>query len=80
MIVFLGIPLYVVIHGSLTTESNQFTWENFRLTWDNQSYRAAMKNSLILSVWTSVVGAVFGTWLAAAVVTAAQSPAHRLDR
>jgi putative spermidine/putrescine transport system permease protein len=70
VIVFLGIPLYVVIHGSLTTESNQFTWDNFRQTWDSQSYRAAFKNSLILSVWTSVVGAFFGTWLAAAVVTA----------
>jgi putative spermidine/putrescine transport system permease protein len=70
VIVFLGIPLYVVIHGSLTTESNQFTWANFRLTWDSPSYRAAMKNSLILSVWTSVVGAIFGTWLAAAVATA----------
>ena len=70
VIVFLGIPLYVVIHGSLTTESNQFTWDNFRQTWDSNSYRAAMKNSLILSVWTSLVGAVFGTWLAAAVVTA----------
>jgi len=68
--VFLGIPLYVVIHGSLTTESNQFTWDNFRQTWDSQSDRTAFKNSLILSVWTSVVGAVFGTWLAAAVVTA----------
>jgi putative spermidine/putrescine transport system permease protein len=70
MIVFLGIPLYVVIHGSLTTETNQFTWDNFRQTWSSPSYKTAFKNSLILSVWTSVVGAVFGTWLAAAVVTA----------
>ena len=70
MIVFLGIPLYVVIHGSLTTETNQFTWDNFKQTWDSPGYRAAFKNSLILSVWTSVVGAVFGTWLAAAVVAA----------
>jgi putative spermidine/putrescine transport system permease protein len=68
VIVFLGIPLYVVIHGSLTTESNQFTFDNFKQTWDSQLYRAAFKNSLILSVWTSVVGAIFGTWLAAAVV------------
>lgn len=68
MIVFLGIPLYVVVHGSLTTETNQFTWDNFRQTWDSQSDRTAFKNSLTLSIWTSVVGAVFGTWLAAAVV------------
>jgi len=70
MVVFLGIPLYVVIHGSLTTDSNQFTWSNFKQTWDSTGYRLAFKNSLILSVWTSLVGAAFGTWLAAAVVTA----------
>jgi len=70
MVVFLGIPLYVVIHGSLTTDSNQFTFSNFRETWSAPSFRLAFKNSLILSVWTSVAGAVFGTWLAAAVVTA----------
>jgi putative spermidine/putrescine transport system permease protein len=70
MIVFLGIPLYVVIHGAFTTETNQLTFANFRQTWDSAGYRLAFKNSLILSVWTSVIGAVFGTWLAAAVVAA----------
>lgn len=70
MIVFLGIPLYVVLHGSVTTDSNQFTWANFKLTWTSSSYREGFKNSLILSIWTSAVGAFFGTWLAAAVATA----------
>ena len=70
MIVFLGIPLFIVIHASLTTETNHFTFDNFKQTWDSPGYRLAFKNSLILSVWTSVVGAVFGTWLAAAVVAA----------
>ena len=70
MVVFLGIPLYVVIHGSLTTETNQFTFSNFKETWSSDAVRIGFKNSLILSVWTSVVGALFGTWLAAAVVTA----------
>jgi putative spermidine/putrescine transport system permease protein len=69
MIVFLGIPLYVVIHGSLTTESNQFTFSNFKMTWSSPAFRRAFENSLTLSLWTSVVGAVFGTWLAVAVVT-----------
>ncbi len=78
MIVFLGIPLYVVIHGSLTTESNQFTFSNFQMTWSSPAFRLAFKNSLILSLWTSVVGAVFGTWLAAAVVTA--KPGSMLHR
>jgi len=74
MIVFLGLPLYVVVHGSLTTESNlrswPFTWDNFKQTWDSPGYRLAMKNSVTLSLWTSIIGAIFGTWLAAAVVTA----------
>jgi putative spermidine/putrescine transport system permease protein len=70
MAVFLGLPLFIVVHGSLTTDSNQFTWDNFKQTWDNQGYRLAMKNSVILSLWTSLIGAVFGTWLAAAVVAA----------
>jgi putative spermidine/putrescine transport system permease protein len=68
--VFLGIPLFVVIHGSLTTESNQLTFANFKQTWSSDAVRIGFKNSLILSVWTSVVGAAFGTWLAAAVVAA----------
>jgi len=78
MIVFLGLPLYVVVHGSVTTESNQFTWDNFKQTWDNPGYRLAMENSLKLSLWTSIIGAVFGTWLAAAVV--ASKPGGLLHR
>ena len=70
MVVFLGIPLYVVVHGSLTTESNQLTFSNFTETWSSPAFRLAFENSLILSLWTSVLGAVFGTWLAAAVITA----------
>jgi putative spermidine/putrescine transport system permease protein len=70
VIVFLGVPLYVVVHGSLTTDSNQFTFSNFSTTFSYPSYREAFKNSLMLSLLTSVIGAVFGIWLAAAVVTA----------
>jgi putative spermidine/putrescine transport system permease protein len=70
MAVFLGLPLYVVVHGSLTTDSNQFTFSNFSTTFSYPSYRLAFENSLILSLWTSLFGAVFGIWLAAAVVTA----------
>ena len=70
MAVFLGLPLYVVIHGSLTTDSNHFTFENFKTTIDSPAYRDAFKSSLILSLWTSAAGAVFGIWLAAAVLTA----------
>jgi putative spermidine/putrescine transport system permease protein len=70
MAVFLGIPLYVVIHGSLTTDSNHFTFSNFSTTFSYPAYRQAFENSVILSLWTSLFGAAFGIWLAAAVVTA----------
>jgi putative spermidine/putrescine transport system permease protein len=70
VIVFLGIPLYVVVHGSLTTDSNHFTFSNFSTTFSYPSYRQGFKNSLLLALWTSALGAVFGIWLAAAVVTA----------
>lgn len=70
MIVFLGIPLYVVIHGAFTTDTNTLTLQNLKTTVSTAGYKDAFKNSLILSLWTSLIGAVFGIWLAAAVVTA----------
>jgi len=81
MVVFLGIPLYVVIHGALTTDSNQLTLENFKLTFSYPSFRLGFENSVILSLWTSLAGAVFGIWLAAAVVTARPGGAlHRITQ
>jgi putative spermidine/putrescine transport system permease protein len=66
--VFLGGPLYVVVHGAFTTESNQLTLNNFQQIFSQPQYTQALKNSLILSVWTAVGPALFGLWLAAAVV------------
>jgi putative spermidine/putrescine transport system permease protein len=66
--VFLGGPLYVVAHGAFTTESNQLTLNNFQQIFSQPQYTQALKNSLILSVWTAVGPALFGLWLAAAVV------------
>ncbi|MGO9976915.1 MAG: ABC transporter permease [Solirubrobacteraceae bacterium] len=68
VLVFLGLPLYMVVHGALTTDSGQLTFSNFTTTFNSPAYRTAFKNSVILSVWTSLVGALFGVWLAAAVV------------
>jgi putative spermidine/putrescine transport system permease protein len=68
VLVFLGLPLYMVIHGALTTDAGRFTLSNFKTTFTSPAYQSAFKNSVILSVWTSLVGAVFGVWLAAAVV------------
>jgi putative spermidine/putrescine transport system permease protein len=66
---FLGGPLYVVIHGAFTTENNQLTLSNFSQIFSQPQYTQALKNSLILSLWTAVGPALFGLWFAAAVVT-----------
>jgi putative spermidine/putrescine transport system permease protein len=66
--VFLGGPLYVVIHGAFTTENNQLTLDNFSQIFSQPQYTQALKNSLILALWTSIGPAIFGLWFAAAVV------------
>jgi putative spermidine/putrescine transport system permease protein len=68
VLIFLGLPLYEVVHGAFTTDAGQFTWHNFSTIFSESQYWVPLKNSLILSAWTAGVGAVFGTWLAAAVV------------
>ena len=70
VLVFLGLPLYMVVHGSLTTSTGGFTLDNFKSTFTSPEYKAAFENSLVLALWTSIAGAVFGVWLAAAVITA----------
>jgi putative spermidine/putrescine transport system permease protein len=66
--VFLGGPLYVVIHGAFTTENNQLTLDNFSQIFSQPQYTQALKNSLILALWTSIGPAIFGLWFAAAVI------------
>jgi putative spermidine/putrescine transport system permease protein len=66
--VFLGGPLYVVIHGAFTTENNQLTLDNFQQIFSQPQYTQALKNSLILSTWTAIGPAIFGLWFAAAIV------------
>jgi putative spermidine/putrescine transport system permease protein len=68
VLIFLGLPLYEVIHGAFTTDANVLTLQNFRAIFSGSQYWIPLKNSLILSAWTALVGAFFGTWLAAAVV------------
>ncbi len=68
--VFLGGPLYVVIHGAFTTADNQLTLDNFSQIFSQPQYTQALKNSLILALWTSIGPAIFGLWFAAAVVAA----------
>jgi len=66
---FLGGPLYVVVHGAFTTESNQLTLSNFQQVFSQPQYTQALKNSLILALWTAAGPALFGLWFAAAVVS-----------
>jgi putative spermidine/putrescine transport system permease protein len=68
VLIFLGLPLYEVVHGAFTTDAGQLTWHNFSTIFSESQYWVPLKNSLILSAWTAGVGAFFGTWLAAAVV------------
>lgn len=68
VLVFMGLPLYEVVHGAVTSDANQLTWHNFSTIFSSSEYWIPLKNSLVLSAWTSALGAIFGTWLAAAVV------------
>jgi putative spermidine/putrescine transport system permease protein len=68
VLIFLGLPLYEVIHGAFTTDAGKLTWHNFSTIFSQPQYWTLLKNSLILSAWTALAGAFFGTWLAAAVV------------
>jgi putative spermidine/putrescine transport system permease protein len=70
VLVFLGLPLYMVVHGSLTTSGGSLTLNNFKATFTSPEYKAAFENSLVLALWTSIAGAFFGVWLAAAVILA----------
>ncbi len=78
VLIFLGLPLYEVVHGAVTSDTGQLTWHNFSTIFSSSEYWIPLKNSLILSAWTALAGAFFGTWLAAAVV--ASKPGGLLRR
>jgi putative spermidine/putrescine transport system permease protein len=66
--IFLGAPLYVIVHGAFTNENNGFTLDNFSQVFGQSQYLLALKNSAILALWTSIFPALLGLWIAAAVV------------
>ncbi len=68
MAIFLGLPLYSVVHGALTNDNGQFTLSNMKAVFTQAQYTDALKNTLVLSVWTALIPAALGLWLAAAVV------------
>jgi putative spermidine/putrescine transport system permease protein len=79
VLVFLGLPLYEVLYGALTTSKGAITWYNFSQTFSQPQYRAEFESSLKIAAETALVGGFFGVWLAAAVVTAKpNSPLRRI--
>ncbi|HEX5812190.1 MAG TPA: ABC transporter permease subunit [Pseudonocardia sp.] len=79
LLVFLGGPLYFVISGALSDPDGRPTLANVVTALTEPQYHAAFAGSLEISAVTAVVGAVFGTFLAQAVVTARPgSPLRRI--
>jgi putative spermidine/putrescine transport system permease protein len=79
LLVFLGGPLYFVISGALSDPAGNPTLANVVAAVTEPQYRAAFASSVGLSVVTAVVGAVFGTFLARAVLTSRPgSPLRRV--
>jgi len=79
LLVFLGGPLYFVISGALSDPDGNPTIANVVAAVTEPQYRAAFASSVGLSIVTAVVGAVFGTLLAQAVLTSRPgSPLRRV--
>ena len=75
---FLGGPLYEVLYGALTSTKGALTWSNFATTF-SAPYPATFLSSLKLAVYTTLIGGVFGLWLAWAGATAGpRSPLRRI--
>jgi putative spermidine/putrescine transport system permease protein len=69
LLVFLGGPLYFVVSGALSTPDGRPTLDNVVASLTQPQYRAAFASSMWISALTALVGAVFGTFLAQAVLT-----------
>ena len=79
LLVFLGGPLYFVISGALSDPQGRPTLANVTAALTEPQYRNAFAGSLLISAVTAVVGAVFGAFLAQAVLTSRPgSPLRRV--
>ena len=78
MLVFLGGPLYFVISGALSDPSGQPTLENLVASVTQPQYLAAFWSSLKISLVTALIGAVFGAFLAQAVLTSRPTSPRRI--
>jgi putative spermidine/putrescine transport system permease protein len=73
LLVFLGGPLFFVISGALSTRAGEPTLANVVASLTEPQYRLAFASSLLVSAVTALIGAVFGTFLAQAVLTSRPS-------
>lgn len=79
LLVFLGGPLYFVISGALSDAQGRPTLANLVASVSAPQYRAAFLSSMLVSAVTALIGAVFGAFLAQAVLTARpDSPLRRI--
>ncbi len=79
VLVFLGLPLYEVITGAFTGAAGGTSFANVSTTFNQPQFLQSFKESIILSLWTAGLGAVFGTWLAYAIVCSRPtSPLRRI--
>ena len=79
LLVFLGGPLYFVVSGALSDADGRPTLGNVAAALTEPQYHAAFAGSLLVSAVTALVGAVFGTFLAQAVLTSRPgSPLRRI--
>ena len=77
VLLFLGLPLYEVLYGAITSSKGGLTWYNFSQTF-HQPYTSDFISSLKLAAETAAIGGFFGLWLACAVV--ASPPSSPLRR
>ncbi len=79
LLVFLGGPLYFVISGALSDPDGRPTLDNIVASVTQPQYLAAFVSSLKISLVTALIGAVFGAFLAQAVLTSRPtSPLRRI--
>lgn len=77
LLIFLGGPLYFVVSGALSDENGNPTFANVIASVTEPQYQAAFVSSLLISAVTAVIGAVFGVFLAQAVLTSRPESALR---
>jgi putative spermidine/putrescine transport system permease protein len=79
LVLFLGGPLYFVISGALSDKDGNPTFANVIASVSEPQYRLAFLSSLLISAITALIGAVFGVFLAQAVLTSRPtSPLRRI--